>query len=177
MDTVNPDAERYLKELYQRTQGKTGAQVSMFDIGEAVGLEKESARRLAEDLIAEGLIEIRTLSGGIGITSEGIDMAQPTGGSGTGAHRQLGDGPLIEEKSRLALESILAEIKKNMASSPTPYSRLEEMVLDLKTIDTQLLSPRPKTAVIREVLRSLKDGLAASGAAVLAADVARFIGG
>jgi hypothetical protein len=177
MNAINPEAERYLNELYQRTQGDAGAQVSMFDVGAAIGLEKEAARRLAEDLIADGLIEIKTLSGGIGITAQGIDRAQPAGRIGAGTKLDLGNGPLIEEKGRQALERVLTEIKNTLASSPTPYPRLEEMVMDIKTIDIQLLSPRPKTAVIREVLRSLQDGLAVSGAATLAAEVGKMMGG
>jgi hypothetical protein len=176
MDAKDSQAERYLYELYQRTAGNAGAQVSMFDIGAAVGLEKEAARKLAEDLIADGLIEIKTLSGGIGITAEGIDMAQPAGGSGTGTNLGLGDGPLLEEKGRQALESILAEIKKSLASSPMPFARLEEMVLDIKTIDIQLLSPRPKIAVIKAVLWSLTDALQSSGASSLAKQVEKLIG-
>ena len=177
MDAINPEAEQYLNELYQRTAGDAGAQVSMFDIGAAVGLDKEASRRLAEDLIADGLIEIKTLSGGIGITARGIDMAQPASRIGSGKHLDLGDGPLLEEKGRQALERILVEIKNSLASSSIPYARLEEMVIDIKTIDVQLLSPRPKTAVIKEVLRSLKDGLADSGAADPAAEVEKMIGG
>jgi hypothetical protein len=176
MNAINPEAKRYLNELYRRTEGNTGAQVSMFDVGAAMGLEKEAARKLAEDLIAEGWIEIRTLSGGIGITTEGIDMAQPAGGSGAGGNLSLGDGPLLEDKSRPALERILTEIKKSVTSSPAPYARLEEVVIDIKTIDIHLLSPRPKTAVIKAVLQSLKDSLLSTGASGLAKQVETLIG-
>jgi len=177
MDASDSQAERYLNELYQRTAGNAGAQVSMFEIGAAVGLEKEEARKLAEDLIADGLVEIKTLSGGIGITAEGINMAQPAGGSKVGASLELGDGPLLEEKGRQALESILNEIKNSLASSRAPYASLEEMVLDIKTIDIQLLSPRPKIAIIKEILRSLKNGLDTSGASTLALKMEKMIGG
>ncbi len=177
MDAITPEAERYLNKLYQLTEGNAGAQVSMFEVGAAVGLEKEAARRLAEDLIAEGFVEIKTLSGGIGITAQGIDTAQPAGRIGAGTTLDLGNGPLVEENGRQTLERLLDEIKNSLASGATPYGRLEEMVMDIKTIEIQLLSPRPKTAVIREVLRSLQDGLAVSGAATLAAEVEKMIGG
>ena len=32
---------------------------------------------------------------------------------------------------------------------------MEEIVIDMKTIEVQLLSSRPKTAIVREILRSL----------------------
>ncbi len=174
MDEMNPEAIRYLNELYRCTEGKTGAQASMFEVGAAIGLEKEAARRLAEDLIAEGLLEIKTLSGGISITAEGIDLARPD--EIGGALPALGDGPLVDDGGRQALESIISGIKKSLSSGPTPYAQLEEMVLDIKTIDIQLLSPRPKTAVIKAVLHSLKEGLQSIGSADLAGQVQKMIG-
>lgn len=174
MDEMNPEAIRYLNELYRRTEGDTSAQASMFDVGAAIDLEKEAARRLAEDLIADGLIEIRTLSGGIGITAQGIDLARPDDGGQ--ALVGLGDGPLVEDTGRQALESILAEVKKSLSSGSIPYAHLEEMVLDIKTIDIQLLSPRPKMAVIKAVLHALKDELQSVGLAGPAGQVEKLIG-
>lgn len=176
MDAISTDAEQYLSELFRRTEGNVGAQVSMFDVGAAMGLEKEAARRMAEDLIAEGLVEIKTLSGGIGITAQGIEAAQPAGEMGAGPQLDLGSGPLLEQTGRAALEHILAEIKNNLASAPTPYALLEEMVVDIKTIEVQLLSPRPKISIIRKVLYSLKDGLDASGSDALAGKLAKIAG-
>ena len=39
------------------------------------------------------------------------------------------------------------------------FESLSELMADLKTIDAQLSSSRPKTAIIRECLRSLKETL------------------
>jgi len=39
------------------------------------------------------------------------------------------------------------------------FEGLSELMADLKTIDAQLSSSRPKTAIIRECLRSLKETL------------------
>jgi len=33
--------------------------------------------------------------------------------------------------------------------------QLEEMVMDIKTIEIQMLSPHPKTGIIREILKSI----------------------
>jgi hypothetical protein len=175
MDAIGSQAETYLDELFRQTEGKVGTQVSMFDIGAAMGLEKEVARRVAEDLIAEGLVEIKTLSGGIGITDQGIDLAQARGGAVAGTGLSLGNGPVLEEQGRVALDAVLNSIKSHLAKNPTAFSRLEEMVIDIKTIDVQLLSPHPKTEVIRAVLHSLKDGLAAAGASALADDLEKLV--
>jgi hypothetical protein len=173
MDVNAPAAERYLFELWQRSQGDAQTQVSMFETGAAIGLEKDAARRLAEDLIAEGLVEIKTLSGGIAITEQGIAAIGAASGNPS-ADLSLGRGPILEDKGRQALEQILTAVKNHIASAPRPYASLEELLIDIKTIEVQLLSPRPKTEVIRSVLCALRDGLQSCGAAELAGQLDRL---
>ena len=62
----------FLTELYNSTDGDTSRQVSMYDIGGTLGLEKSSAGAVAEELIVDGYAELVTLSGGISITSNGL---------------------------------------------------------------------------------------------------------
>lgn len=176
MDMTSSDKKRYIAELCRLTGGKTTAQVSMFDVGAAMGLEKETARRLAEDLIADGMVEIKTLSGGIGITGQGLEMAPPMAVVGSGAAPRLSNGPILDEKDRQALEGLLTAVKEGVCSSAKPYSRMEEMMIDIKTIDVHLLSPRPKTAVIKAVLKSLANALKDAGAGDLAGQLDEMAG-
>ena len=67
LDDIDDRGREFLLQIYQETNGDPAVQVSMYDIGEQLGLARESASRVAEDLIACQLVEIRTLSGGIGI--------------------------------------------------------------------------------------------------------------
>lgn len=175
MDTMDSQEKSYLLELFELTEGKTDSQVSMFDIGAVMGLEKDAARRMAEDLIAEGLVEIKTLSGAIGITPQGIEVAQSIGGVEAGGGHTLGSAPVLEEQGRRALNTALKAIKDRLAKTQTSFERLEEMVIDIKTIEVQLLSTRPKTEIIRSVLRSLKEGLHAEGASALADNLDKMI--
>jgi hypothetical protein len=39
----------------------------MYDVGEGLGMDRDTSSRVAETLIGLQLVEIRTLSGGIGI--------------------------------------------------------------------------------------------------------------
>ncbi len=177
MDIENPEAKRYLEELSIRTQGDTTQQVSMFDVGEAVGLEKAEAGALAEDLIVQGWVELKTLSGGIGITSEGLELIRgPGAGKDTAsAGLQLGDGPILAFAGRQAVEKVLADIRAGVQCQTTSFERIEEMVIDVKTIEVQMLSARPKIGIIREVLRSLQAGLEGVGMTDLAATVDALI--
>ena len=156
MDICNSEAERFMQTLCQKTEGDCNMQVSMFDIGTAIGLEKRDARKLAEDLIAQGLVEIKTLSGGIAITRQGLEMTQPAGDIQLTDDLNLGQGPLLEEKGRKRVETVLVAVKSRIAASTRPYDQLEQIVFDLKALDVQLLSPRPKIAVIKALLHALK---------------------
>ena len=177
MMSESPDATAYLLELYRLTEGNPAAQVSMFDVGAAMGIEKSVAGKLAEEMIGQGWAEVRTLSGGIGITEQGIEAALSAGAQGASAEEdlRLGNGPILDEGGRQALEKMTAAIKSNLDDAQLDYTRMEELILDVKTMEVQLLSPRPKTAVLREILRSLQENLAQAKAGDLAERLERMI--
>jgi DNA-binding MarR family transcriptional regulator len=152
-------AVNFLVELFKQTNGDTEATSSMYDIGEALSLDKPTASKVAEDLIGMQLIEIRTLSGGVGITEAGVEKAVQHGAepaSPGGGKIVLGDGPVISDAEREAVEQATAEIKVAAGGFNLDFNALNELMADVKTIDVQMMSPRPKTAVIRECCRSLK---------------------
>lgn len=175
MDTSSPEAKNYLLELYKMTTGNVSAQVSMFEVGAAVGLEKDAAGKIAEDLIGSGLVEVKTLSGGIGITDSGVEEAQASGGGPTAAAGlDLGTGPVLEESGREAVAILLKDIQTWISQHSTTYAQVEEMIIDIKTIEVQMLSPKPKTATIRQVLRSLHSALEAAGSSDLSKTILKM---
>jgi hypothetical protein len=161
MSDLNSQQKNYLEQMYRITGGDPAVQASMHDAGVAIGLEREAAGKLAEELIALGYLEIKTLSGGVGITQLGIEL----GGSGTettaSAGWRLGGDPILDEKGRSTVEAALESIKNGVGKHNVPYPQMEAVVVDIKTIEIQLLSPQPKTAVVRELFRSLQQTLAA----------------
>ncbi len=161
MSQLNPQEQSYLDELYRTTSGDPAMQVSMHDVGAAIGLDKEAAGKLAEELIALGHVEIRTLSGGIGITDQGIGAVTVNDGAGDANSWRLGDAVTVDEQDRSSIEAALAAIKTAVASDSAAYPQMESLVIDIKTIEVQMLSPQPRTAVIREVFRSLQETLTA----------------
>lgn len=157
MDISKPEISSYLTELHSATQGDTGAQVSMYEIGEKLGMDKGEAGAMAENLIVEGLVELVSLTGSISLTQKGLETLEATGSvqGGSGVALQLGAGPVMDRTNCEVVETVLLEIKLLLEKKQVPYSQLEEVVADIKTVETQLLSPQPKVAVVREVLRSL----------------------
>ncbi|WP_299976973.1 hypothetical protein [Desulfobacula sp.] len=133
MDLDSPEANAYLFELYTLTKGDPKAQVSMYDVGTGLGLEKTDAGAMAETLFIQGYAELKTLSGGIGITRQGLDLLQvkPVPESNPES-LHLGTGPVLEGQGK-------------------------------ETVEIQMLSPSPKKKIIREVLRSLHNNFVAFG--------------
>jgi len=76
LDDLKKMSPLFLDELYRQTQGDPSIMVSMYEIGEALGLDRNASLRTAEDLLGTGLAEIKTLNGGIGITAQGAAQAQ-----------------------------------------------------------------------------------------------------
>lgn len=156
MDINSPEEKAFLYELYTRTQGNIDTQVSMHDVGAALGLDKNEAGSLAENLFIQGLAELKTLSGGIGITNQGMKILDIIPPSRPGDESlALGNTIVLEDKGKDAVEKILKEIKKHIVTSKPSYEALEELIMDIKTIEIQMLSPHPKTQIIREIFRSI----------------------
>lgn len=155
---IDITGQQFLIQLFDQTKGDSTLQVSMYDIGDQVGLDRDMASAVAQELIGSMLVEIRTLSGGIGISAEGSQMAQKLIGpaeSGGDGLVELDDALLLNPSGRQAVEQIASELKEQTGSLGLDFDTLTELMADLKTIDAQLGSSRPKTAIIRACLGSI----------------------
>lgn len=160
----------YLQQLYTMTVGNVEATVSMHEVGEACGLDKNQSGSLAENLMVEGLVELKTLAGGIAITEQGLSELGVTTAT-TGQHstvEQLSREPIASREDEALVKKLIDEIKSAMSSQALNYDHLEQVVIDMKTLEVQLLSPHPKTAIIRAILQSMADLLMQSGLETLA---------
>ncbi len=157
-DEIDISGQQFLVQLFEQTKGDPTVQVSMYDIGDQLGLDRNIASTVAQKLIGSMLVEIRTLSGGIGISADGLQMAQkfigPAASSGD-EFAKLDDVPVLNSSGRQAVERIALELKNQTGSLGLDFDTLTELMADLKTIDAQLGSSRPKTTIIRECLRSV----------------------
>ena len=150
--------KHFLDELFRQTDGNIETQISMYDVGTGIGLEKNEAGAIAQDLIIEELAELRTLTGNISITPKGLKelgIIVPEIKATNDNTCCLGEEVVVSENDNTAITTLLSELKTFTASMQTDYPVLEEIVFDIKTIELHLMSPHPKTAVIRELLRSL----------------------
>jgi len=157
-DDLNESARQFLKRLFEQTGGETSRQLSMYDIGTDLGWEREAASRIAQDLMADGLVEVRTLSGGIGLSTAGVGVMQAVLGAGNplSARPRLGTDRILDPPVCQSVMQVCDGIKAAAGSLGLDFDSLAELVADLKTVSAQLGSPKPKTAVVREGLRSIE---------------------
>ncbi len=150
--------QQFLIQLFEQTKGDVSLQVSMYDIGELLGMDRDAASAVALELMGLQLAEIRTLSGGIGISTDGSarvqDLLGPLASDNSG-YTKLDDEPLLNSGGQQAVGQVVSELKNQTGSLGLDFDTLSELMADLKTIEAQLDSSRPKTAIIRECLRSV----------------------
>ena len=175
MDTDDLVIQGYLEELHRQTGGDTEVQVSMYDLGAAIGLDKAEAGSLAEQLMVQGQAELRTLAGGISITAEGLAALGITAPHSAESGLHLGEGPVADATDRQTVQRFTEEIKNTISGLELEYHLLEEIVLDLKTIEVHMLSPRPKIAVLREIFRSLLHAFETAEVGKITAQLKTFI--
>lgn len=168
----------FLDQLHTMTVRDKTDQVSMYEVGSNIGLERAEAGSLAEELIIQGLVELKTLAGGIGITTAGLEFLgvslPPERGSDE--HPKLSGEHILTEDDLALLVDLLPLIKKTISRNQVEFVILEELVFDLKTIEVQLLSPKPKISVVKPLLQSIEQilrGIKADTAAEAVAAVLR----
>ncbi len=155
---LSPPSRQFLETIYTQTGDATDAQISMYDVGAAMGLDRQESTTTAEDLMAEGLLEMRTLSGGVALSAEGRALfSQDTAGQTASEDERLGENSPMDARQRELVEETLTLLKADVGEQNFTYEILTEVIADVRTIEAQLLSPRPKTAVVRACLEGLRD--------------------
>lgn len=155
----------FFRSLFIKTGADTRKQVSMHEIGNEAGLDKSASKNVAEELMSLGLIDIRTLSGGIGLTKEGVLEAQSwfTDIPGiSSAGMTLGNHPVVGEKNGAVIMDILISLKPRIGKLGMAFDDLTELLADVQSLEAQMRSSRPKTAIVRECFRSMLPALARS---------------
>ena len=178
LSDLDESQKQYFEKVCETTGGDPSVQVSMYEVGEMLGLDRDAAQNAAESLFGMDLIEIRSLSGGIGLMENGVEACRlMTEGNGAAGESGgcLGTDPILSDTDLAHTERIAAKLKYHAGEQSWTFDALTDLMADLKTIDAQMLSSRPKTAVIRECFQSIAAVLEDGGAAELAGEVRRFL--
>ncbi|MDJ0816661.1 MAG: hypothetical protein QNJ58_10690 [Desulfobacterales bacterium] len=158
LSELNDATRQFMIQLMEETNGDQSAQISMYEVGSSLGLDRDDAARVAEELMGLQLVEIRTLSGGIGMSAAGFEMMQELLGPidmASNSATRLGDEPILTAPGREAVVEIINDIKRDAGTLGLDFDSLSELMADLKSIDAQLESSRPKTAILRACFISI----------------------
>ena len=112
---LNSTTRQFLDLIRQKAGENLDLQVSMYEIGEALGLDRQQSAATAEDLMAEGIVEIRTLAGGIGFSPEGQSLFQEQAEAETTTDRRLGQSSPLDERQRDLVEETAQ--RRNLADA------------------------------------------------------------
>lgn len=150
----------YLQQLYDHTNGDASVQVSMYAIGEAIDMDRDTSSQVAQTLIGLNYAEIKTLSGGVCISADGIAAIDGAGGgnagSSVGDSQGLSNSRVLSQTDLEAVNRASEFMKRQAGVLSLDFDGLTELVADLRTIDAQLSSSRPKTEVVRACFKSIE---------------------
>lgn len=155
--------ETFLLALFNRADGDCEYQVSMYDLGFEMGLDRAESSALAEELMVEEMIELRSLAGGVSLTVKGVDWLQQRGvvQCSTKAGLRLSGESVLTDGDRVAVSKMIDQVKQELSLQPHSYEQMEEVVFELKTLEIQLLSGRPKFLIVKAVLTEIGNALPA----------------
>lgn len=160
MSSEDFSRQRFLQALYNKAEGDFDLQISMYDLGTDLGFEKDEAAVFAQELFIEGLAEMKTLSGGMSITQKGLKALGIEITPKKEDHSfRLTSSPVLDEQGQKAVQELLNKIRTALDSKAISFDLMEEIVIDLKTIEVQMLSPKPKTSIIREIFKFIDENL------------------
>ncbi|RJX33423.1 MAG: hypothetical protein C4525_09150 [Desulfarculus sp.] len=145
---------------FLRQLASAGAKANMWRAGEAVGLDHAATEQLSLDLMAQGLLEMASLSGAVRLTESG--------------QAELDGAPSPDKAADLG--AVLREINETRGLG-LEEPAAADLKADLATLQAALQRRAPHAAVLETCLKAVAAALAkAAGpaAAALSEKLARF---
>ena len=105
---------QFLDRLNQKAKGDLSATVSMYETGRELGLDKAAASAAAQELMGLGLVEVRSLSGGVGLTAQGVAQTGGTAAKGGG----------MDEARQKEIAAVLHDLKTQLGAMGLGYKDL-----------------------------------------------------
>ena len=141
-------ADLLLAAIHEKTGGDPGRSVSMWAVGEGLGFDRSRTEGLAMELVSEGLLEVKSLSGGVSLTESGLAR---TRAGVNGGEAGAGLPEFVQ-----ALEEALPGLTLSAAVRG-------DLELDARVLKIQLQRSTPLDAVVKAVMGEVKSGLRSAG--------------
>lgn len=141
-------AGRMLAAIYKETKGDISRTAGMWAIGQSLGLDRGRTENVAMSLVGEGLVEIKSLSGGLTLTEAGLSRTH--GSSAETGSPDLGD--------------LLARLETTLDSLGLKARARRDLEADLATLRAQMGRSEPLAPVVEAALRAVKQALESASA-------------
>ena len=189
MDINNKKIKRFefLKHLYETVDGSPSYMVDMWELGRELNFDRELTSKIVDYLTGEGLLQPKALGGSIGITHYGvIEIEESLSNPDEPTEHFVPFNIInIENMSNSAIQQGNVNSTQNSTFNLNKIDELKELVrlledslehfqlktekqteliAEVETLKSQSKSPKPKTVIINESLktvRSLIEGVAA----------------
>ena len=145
---LDETARQIMDAIYRETGGNLTKTVGMWALGQKLGLDRARTEDAAMALVGEGLIEIKSLSGGLALTEDGKKEAAALAGP---AETQSPDVAAFIQKAFLAAPAL-----------GLVAAQLEDFKIDLETFRLQQQRSRPLPSLIESLRQAIKETLQAS---------------
>lgn len=184
----------FLEKLYEITEGSENFIVNMWELGKEIGLTRKETSLIEEYLEGEQLLEARAMGGGISITHWGVIQVEVALSKPDVQTKyfppvniihihqmhnsQIQQGTINSSQAGTFASYDLQQLKEFIQSLKTLIPELglspedgKEMEAEIVTIETQLVSPKPKSLIIKECLKSLKNILEGAAGSILSSEL------
>lgn len=184
---------KFLKLLYEVTGGNQNCFVNMWEIGKELGFDRKDTDLICQYLEGEGLIEYKTLGGGISITHWGVmqieeAVSEPEKKTQyfpsvvniinveqmNNSQIQQGNEHSVQTFNQNSdmdfkkLELFLEQMKKDIEKLNLEEDTYKEAMAEINTVATQVSSPKPKNSIIQECLKTLRNILEGTAGSIVA---------
>jgi len=171
---------QFLKRLYELSGGDKFKSFEMFEIGKELGFDKKLTANIAQYLEGEMLIEYIAFGGIIAITHNGIveveealsNPDEPTEhfpalniisvGQMVNSQIQQASPQSIQlitiDQSKInEIKQFLSELKKSIDQLGLIKEQVTELQSEIKTIEAQITSSKPKSIILTESLKTIRN--------------------
>lgn len=198
IDETKKKRFQFLDRVFELSKGNQYEQMSMWDVGKELGFNDELTEIMVQYLVEERLIEHKAIGGFIGITHWGIrkieealsNPDEPTqyfppvniisiGQMVNSQIQQASPGAqqsiTINDQQKEDIEKFLKELKESIDKIELNAEQESDVKADIGTIEAQMKSTKPKTTVVRESLKSIKNILEGAAGGVIAGTLIQHI--
>ncbi|MBU0515776.1 MAG: hypothetical protein KJ621_13490 [Proteobacteria bacterium] len=143
------DLDRFLAELGRRVNGDPARNVDMWAVGEGLNLDRGDTESTATRLMGQGYLEVRTLSGAVGLTAAGVERLT-----------SLAAVSPAKDDTGPSWPEVVARLEAAGRDLGFEATARSDFLADLGCLKLQLAKDRPHPGVLSACAESLRQALA-----------------